>query len=84
MTVYLCEPDLDGILCAVYDALMSREGHENVRIELSGGFRELELFPRYVQAPSSPEKARKVIRSIRQRAGSQVYEEVYIASLSPD
>lgn len=84
MTVYLCEPDFDGILCAVYDAWMSREGHENVRIELSGGFRELELFTRYVQVPSSPEKARKVIRSICQRAGSQVYEEVYIASLSQD
>lgn len=84
MTVYLCEADFDSILSAVYDAWMSGAGHENVRLELEGPFREQELFTQYVTVETSPEKARKVIRAICQKAGRQVYEEVYIASLSQD
>ena len=44
MTIYLCVPDFEGILCGVYDAWMSRKGHDNVRLELKGTYHELELF----------------------------------------
>ena len=37
MTIYLCEPDFDGILSAVYEAWTSGKGHENVKLELDGG-----------------------------------------------
>lgn len=41
MTIYLCVPDFEGILCGVYDAWMSRKGHDNVRLELKGTYHEL-------------------------------------------
>ena len=37
MTIYLWEPDFDGILSAVYEAWMSGKGHENVKLELDRG-----------------------------------------------
>ena len=36
MTVYVCEDSFDGILCGVYDAWMSRKGHDQVCLELEG------------------------------------------------
>ena len=84
MTIYLCEPDFDGILSAVYEAWMSGKGHENVKLELDGAFRELELFTQYVTVRTSPENARKVIRAVCGKIGRSVYEEIYIASLSQD
>ena len=36
MTVYMCEGSFEGILCGVYDAWMSKKGHEHVRLELEG------------------------------------------------
>ena len=84
MTIYLCEPDFDGILSAVYEAWMSGKGHENVKLELDGAFRELELFTQYVTVRTSPENARKVIRAVCGKIGRSIYEEIYIASLSQD
>ena len=84
MTIYLCEPDFDGILSAVYEAWTSGKGHENVKLELDGAFRELELFTQYVTVRTSPENARKVIRAVCGKIGRAVYEEIYIASLSQD
>ena len=34
MTIYLCNPDFEGILCGIYDAWMGLKGHDNVRLEL--------------------------------------------------
>ena len=43
MVVYQCSDSFDGILCGVYDAWMSRLGHDHVRLALadteSGGDR---------------------------------------------
>ncbi len=84
MTVYLCEPHFESMLCAIYDAWDSGKGHENVRIELEGAYRDLELFTQYVQVPFSEDKARKVIRSISQKISAQAYEKVYVSSLSQE
>lgn len=83
MTVYICEDSLDGILCGVYDAWMSRKGHAHVRLQLDGCF-EQELFTEYLIAHREVEKADKVITSIRQKISERVYEKVYVASLSQD
>ena len=47
MTVYMCEPWLEGILCGVYDAWSDPAGHENVRLAVKGEYEELELFAEY-------------------------------------
>lgn len=82
MTVYLCQPYFESMLCAIYAAWDSGKGHENVRIELEGACRDLELFTQYVQVPFSEEKAGKVIRSISRKISAQAYRKVYVSSLS--
>lgn len=83
MTVYECVDSFEGILCGVYDAWMSRRGHEHVRLVLEG-IQDRELFCTYEAASLDPAKADKVASSIRQKLSEKVYEQVYTASLSPN
>ena len=55
MTVYVCEDSFDGILCGVYDAWMSRKGHDQVCLELEGA-EDIRLFCEYVSSEVSEEK----------------------------
>ena len=81
MTIFLCEDSLEGILCGVYDAWMSRLGHANVALELEGTG-NLRMFARYCPAEVTKEKTDKVIAAIYGKAGQRVYEMVFRASLS--
>lgn len=83
MTVYVCEESMEGILCGVYDAWMSRKGHENVRLQ-SGDCFEQELFAEYQYVPLDDRNVSKVITAIRSRICEEAYEKVYISSLSQD
>ena len=82
MTVYMCEPWLEGILCGVYDAWSDPAGHENVRLAVKGEYEELELFAEYRDVQICPEKAEKVIRSVCAKLSQEIYRKVYTASLS--
>lgn len=81
MTIFVCRDSLEGILCGVYDAWMSRLGHANVALELenTGNIR---MFSEYRHSVETEEKAEKVILSIRQKAGKEAYETVFRVSLS--
>lgn len=84
MTIYLCSPDFEGILCGIYDAWMSLKGHENVRLELKGEYQELELFTEYAEVETVPEKAEKVTRFVCRKLSQEVYKSIYVASLSQE
>jgi len=83
MTIFTCRDSLEGILCGVYDAWMSRLGHDNVALELENTG-NLRMFAEYRQAEETEEKVEKVIRSIRKKAGQEAYEMVFCASLSEE
>ena len=82
MVVFLCGEETDAIWCGIYDAWMSRLGHENVRLEPCGWDRE--LFCDYRMVETSPGKAEKVTDSIRRKISEEVYEWTYKAALSQD
>ena len=83
MTVYVCKESMEGILCGVYDAWMSKKGHENVRLQLDGCF-EQELFAEYRDLQLDNRKVSSVITAIRRKIGEEAYEKVYISALSQD
>lgn len=83
MVVFQCGDSFDSILCGVYDAWMSRLGHENVRLEIEGTG-NLEMFTEYRVVEESEEKRDNVIDSIRKKTGRASYESVFKASLSQD
>ena len=82
MTVFICGWEVEEIWCGIYDAWMSRPGHKNVRLEPPG--RDRELFCEYREVIAEPEKAEKVVKSIRQKLSEDLYETVYRAALSED
>lgn len=81
MIVYQCQDSFDSILCGVYDAWMSRQGHANVRLELADRG-NIEMFAQYCTVEVSEEKRDKVIRAILDKIGRESYEAVFHASLS--
>lgn len=83
MTVFICSDTFEGILCGVYDAWSSRLGHKNVSLELEGTG-NIQMFTEYCQVQESAQKAQKVIRTVQEKAGQEVYEQIYRASLSHD
>ena len=84
MTIYMCDSAFEGILCGIYDAWMSRKGHDNVRIQLKDGYQELELFSEYVEVKTTHEKSGKVVSSVCGKLSQEVYEHIYVAALSQD
>ena len=81
MTVFTCRDSFESILCGVYDAWMSRLGHDQVRLELEGT-ESLELFVRYQEVQEEVWKSARVSEAVQKKAGRQVYEQIYRASLS--
>lgn len=82
MTVFVCNGETDDIWCGIYDAWMSRLGHQNVRIEPADYIPQ--LFCEYQPVVSTPEKAEKVVTTIRQKLSEALFEHVYKAALSQD
>lgn len=82
MVVFVCKDDMNDIWCGIYDAWMSRLGHENVRLEEEGA--DQELFCEYRCVIAEEEKANKVTDRIRTRLSEELYEFVYKAALSQD
>ena len=82
MTVFVGGREPEDIFCGIYDAWMSRLGHDHVRLEFDGCDRE--LFCEYRQVKTTAEKAAKVTDSIQRKISRQVYEASYKAALSRD
>lgn len=83
MTIYVCEDSFDGILCGVYDAWMSRKGHENVCLEIEGTG-NIRLFCQYEPVTVSGEKMEKVSAAVRRKISEAAYQKIYTASLSQE
>lgn len=84
MTIYLCNPDFEGILCGVYDAWIGGRGHSNVRLELTGSCHDMMLFSEYVEVGYSREKAGRAADAVCRKLSQEVYRKIYVASLSQD
>lgn len=79
MIVYQCDDTLEGIFTAIYNAYEDRRDHEDTRISLT---EELMLFAEYVPVKTVPEKAAKVIRSLRKQFGEDDFESICMALAS--
>lgn len=81
MVIFLCRDDFNGIICGVYDAWMSRLGHDNVKLKLMDTG-NLELFAEYREVEETEEKLDKVITAIRKKISAEAFKWVYKACLS--
>jgi probable DNA metabolism protein len=83
MTIFLCKNSLEGIMTGVYDAYASKLGFDNVKLQIEADGQR-ELFAEYVEVEPNPEKAEKVLRTIRKEFGLEAYECICQAAASWD
>lgn len=81
-TVYLCQPDFQGILSGMDQAWTSGQELGHIHLALDQEVLEQELFTQYIKADSSPQQAQKVIQAVQREFSSGIYEAIYTASLS--
>lgn len=85
--VFLCEDSIDGIFTAIYDAWSSRNGHENVRIQVQTANDEgvdLELFSEYIDVVVDEEKTKKVAKSIKDKISEEAFDMICKAAWSSE
>lgn len=86
--VFICENSIEGILTGVYDAweeaLSSKLGHGHCKLAVV--LEQAELFCTYRETKADPDKAEKVIRTLRRRLGEEACEWLCyaMASHEPD
>lgn len=84
--IYQCEDTPEGIFTAVYDAGVSGYGHDFIRIQAQtpGLPENMELFSEYITVGTNPEKAGKVMHSVRDRISPEAYKAILCAACGSD
>lgn len=75
--VYICEDSIEGIFTGIYDAWLSKYGHDNIRIEIqkedNPNF-NFELFSEYIHVMTDQDKAIKVANSIKSKISIEAFD----------
>lgn len=79
----ICEDSLEGIFTAVYDAYALREGHEHLHVQV-GEDDNYKLFAEYVYSQPDSAKTDKVVRTLKERLGDEIYVTICRAAASCD
>ena len=77
----ICEDSLEGIFTAIYDAYALKEGHEHIHVQV-GEEDNYRLFASYLYSQPNFVKTNKVIRTLRNRLGEEVYLTICRAAAS--
>ena len=78
---FICEDSLEGIFTAIYDAYALREGHEHLHVQV-GEEDNYRLFASYLYSVPDPVKTEKVVRTLKERMGEEVYHSLCRAAAS--
>ncbi len=81
MRVYQCEDSLEGVCSAIYRAYEEHTDHRDTWIRVD---QELMLFGEYIPVDTDPERAEKVLRTLRRRFGQENYGDLCMALTTPD
>ena len=77
----ICEDSLEGIYTAIYDAYALREGHEHIHVQV-GEEDNYRLFATYLYSKPDSVKTDKVVRTLKNRLGEEVYLTICRAAAS--
>lgn len=77
----ICEDSLEGIFTAIYDAYALKEGHEHIHVQV-GEEDNYRLFASYLYSQPDSVKTNKVIRTLRNRLGEEVFLTICRAAAS--
>lgn len=75
-----CEDSIEGIFTGVYEAWRLKYGHDNTTLELLERQDTPQLFAEYSRIVPDPEKAYKVLRTIREKGSGEIYRRLFYAA----
>lgn len=75
ITVFTCENDLASMLTCMYEAMNSRLGFANIRLQTEP-FEDINLFERYIHVDADEEKANIVRDTISRRVSEYFFSEL--------
>lgn len=81
MYIYRCDDTLEGIFTAIYRVYEEHRSREEVRLALED---EAWLFSTVIEVETDPDRAEKVIRTLRRRFGEKDYEYLCLALAAQD
>jgi len=70
--ILICEDSLEGVFTGVYETYLNKFDHVNCRLQI-GEEENLRLFSTYITIKSDQEKAAKVIKTLLNRFGQEMY-----------
>ncbi|MBO5292412.1 MAG: TIGR03915 family putative DNA repair protein [Lachnospiraceae bacterium] len=79
----LCEDSLEGILTGVYEAYRCHFVPQQTRLQC-GEVDNYRLFTEYISIETEAEKAKKVMRTLRERMGEETFQAICRAASSAD
>ena len=84
--IYQCPDTIDGMLTGIYEAGISRYGHDYIKLEVTepGTPTSMSLFSEYIEISEDPVKADNVAESIQKNISSAAYNYTISALLSAD
>lgn len=82
MTVYSCIHEWDAMLTCIYVAMISKLGHQNIRLELEEDASQPELFNDYVHVDADTDMANKLTDAILSRISPYVYHELSYTAMA--
>lgn len=84
--IYQCPDTIDGMLTGIYEAGISRYGHDYIKLEVTepGTPTSMSLFSEYIEISEDPVKAGNVAESIQKNISSAAYNYTISALLSAD
>ncbi len=83
MTVYSCVHEWDAMLTCIYVAMISKLGHQNIRLELEDGDgTQPDLFSDYIHVDADPEQANKLTDAILSNISPYVYHELSYTAMA--
>lgn len=84
--IYRCPDTIDGMLTGIYEAGISRYGHDYIKLEVTepNAPTSMSLFSEYIEISEDPIKAGKVAESIQKNISAAAYNYTISALLSDD
>lgn len=79
----ICEDTLEGVFTGIYEAYARHYNREKIRLQVMED-ENYRLFAEYVRIESNPEKAVKVMRTLRDKLGEDAYKDVCLALTTDD
>lgn len=81
--ILICEDTQEGVFTAIYEVYARKYSRDKVRLQVREDV-NFRLFAEYIHVPTDVTKAVKVMRTLREQFGEEVYKDICLALTTED